>query len=93
MEQRYVYVFSSGLPIRAGIKSAGNGTACRESMDAAERDLDFIPHADIFATSPADSIDYAVMEHTADGAVVSLDCDWSDIGALSALWEAGSKDE
>ena len=63
-------------------------------MDAAERDLDFIrPNADIFATSPADSIDYAVMEHTSDGAVVSLDCDWSDIGAWSALWEAGSKDE
>ena len=69
-------------------------TACRESMNAAERDLDFIrPDADIFATSPADSIDYAVMEHTADGAVVSLDCDWSDIGAWSALWEAGTKDE
>ena len=69
-------------------------TACRESMDAAERDLDFIrPSADIFATSPVDSIDYAVMEHTSDGAVVSLDCDWSDIGAWSALWEAGSKDE
>ncbi len=69
-------------------------TACRESMNYAERDLDFIrPDADIFATSPADSIDYAVMEHTSDGAVVSLDCDWSDIGAWSALWEAGAKDE
>ena len=67
--------------------------ACRKSMEVAERDLDFIrPDADIFATSPADSIDYAVMEHTSDGAVVSLDCDWSDIGAWSALWEAGSKD-
>ena len=62
-------------------------------MNAAERDLDFIrPDAGIFATSPADSIDYAVMEHTSEGAVVSLDCDWSDIGAWSALWDAGLKD-
>jgi len=69
-------------------------SACREAMNTAAQDLDFIrPNAEIFATSPADSIDYAVMEHTADGAVVSLDCDWSDIGAWSALWEAGSKDE
>jgi mannose-1-phosphate guanylyltransferase/mannose-6-phosphate isomerase len=67
--------------------------ACRESMESAERDMDFIrPDASIFATSPADSIDYAVMENTTEGAVVSLDCDWSDIGAWSALWEAGSKD-
>ena len=68
--------------------------ACRESMNASERDMDFIrPDPDIFATSPADSIDYAVMEHTKKGVVVSLDCDWSDIGAWSALWEAGSKDD
>ena len=84
--QAYLSALESSQPDMA--------TACRDSMDAAERDLDFIrPDADIFATSPADSIDYAVMEHTSDGAVVSLDCDWSDIGAWSALWEAGSKDE
>ena len=46
----------------------------------------------MFAKSPADSIDYAVMEHTTEGAVISLDCDWSDIGAWSALWETGLKD-
>jgi mannose-1-phosphate guanylyltransferase/mannose-6-phosphate isomerase len=62
-------------------------------MDSAERDLDFVrPNADMFAKSPADSIDYAVMEHTTKGAVISLDCDWSDIGAWSALWETGLKD-
>ena len=83
--QAYLSALESSQPDMA--------TACGESMDCAERDLDFIrPNADIFATSPADSIDYAVMEHTSDGAVVSLDCDWSDIGAWSALWEAGSKD-
>lgn len=84
--QAYLSALESSQPTMA--------TACRKAMDEAERDLDFIrPNAEIFSTSPADSIDYAVMEHTTEGAVVSLDCDWSDIGAWSALWEAGSKDE
>ena len=66
---------------------------CERAMEQAERDMDFIrPSAEVFATCPSDSIDYAVMEHTPAGAVVSLDCDWSDIGAWSALWEAGDKD-
>ena len=66
---------------------------CERAMEQAERDMDFIrPDADVFATCPSDSIDYAVMEHTSHGAVVSLDCDWSDIGAWSALWEAGDQD-
>ncbi|MEC8525970.1 MAG: mannose-1-phosphate guanylyltransferase/mannose-6-phosphate isomerase [Pseudomonadota bacterium] len=66
---------------------------CELAMEQAKRDMDFIrPDAEVFATCPSDSIDYAVMEHTPQGAVVSLDCDWSDIGAWSALWEAGDQD-
>lgn len=66
---------------------------CVSAMQQAERDMDFIrPDAEVFASCPSDSIDYAVMEHTPEGAVVSLDCDWSDIGAWSALWEAGDQD-
>ena len=66
---------------------------CQRAMEQAERDMDFIrPDAEVFTTCPSDSIDYAVMEHTPDGAVVSFDCDWSDIGAWSALWEAGDED-
>ena len=55
---------------------------CERAMEQTERDMDFIcPNAEVFATCPSDSIDYAVLEHTPEGAVVSLDCDWSDIGA------------
>jgi mannose-1-phosphate guanylyltransferase/mannose-6-phosphate isomerase len=32
------------------------------------------------------------MEHTEYGAVVPLECGWSDIGAWSALWDVGSPD-
>ena len=67
--------------------------ACRVAMTNSENDMDFIrPDSMAFAACPSESIDYAVMEHTADGAVVSLDCDWSDIGAWSALWDTGGKD-
>ena len=66
---------------------------CQRAMEQAERDMDFIrPDAEVFTTCPSDSIDYAVMEHTPDGAVVSLDCDWSDIGAWSALLQTGDQD-
>ena len=66
---------------------------CREAMAAASTDMDFVrPDPELFASCPSDSIDYAVMEKTDRGAIVSLDCGWSDIGAWSALWEAGSSD-
>ena len=67
--------------------------ACQGAMAAARRDMDFLrPDAETFLASPSDSIDYAVMEHTDRGAVVPLDCGWSDIGSWSALCEIGEAD-
>ncbi|MGY8564843.1 mannose-1-phosphate guanylyltransferase/mannose-6-phosphate isomerase [Paracidovorax citrulli] len=67
--------------------------ACRAALDNASRDSDFIRlDADAFAASPNDSIDYAVMEKTADAAVVPLDAGWNDVGSWSALWEVSDKD-
>lgn len=67
--------------------------ACRAALDKASRDSDFIRlDADAFAASPNDSIDYAVMEKTADAAVVPLDAGWNDVGSWSALWEVSDKD-
>jgi len=66
---------------------------CREAMDKASVDLDFVrPDAEAFDACPSDSIDYAVMEKTDAGAVVSLDCGWSDVGAWSALWDVAQHD-
>ena len=68
--------------------------SCRDAMEKASSDMDFVrPDADIFAACPSDSIDYAVMEKTDKGAVVSLDCGWSDVGAWSALWEVSDQDD
>ena len=67
--------------------------ACQGSMAAARQDMDFLrPDAETFLASPSDSIDYAVMEQTDRGAVVPLDCGWSDIGSWSALCEVGKAD-
>jgi len=60
----------------------------------ASTDLDFTRvNAEAFKSSPSDSIDYAVMEHTADALVVPLDAGWSDIGSWDALWQISEKDE
>ncbi|TDG12474.1 mannose-1-phosphate guanylyltransferase/mannose-6-phosphate isomerase [Seongchinamella unica] len=66
---------------------------CRRAMEAAHRDMDFIrPEPALFDSCPANSIDYAVMENTDRGGVVSLDCGWSDVGAWSALWDVSERD-
>ncbi len=68
--------------------------ACRSAMQEARIDMDFVrPDASAFEACPSDSIDYAVMEKTDKGAVVSLDCGWSDVGAWSALWDVNPRDE
>jgi mannose-1-phosphate guanylyltransferase/mannose-6-phosphate isomerase len=67
--------------------------ACEASLSGADADLDFVRlQRSAFEACPSDSIDYAVMEKTSKGAVVPLDCGWSDVGAWSALWEAGEPD-
>ncbi|MCI5141132.1 MAG: mannose-1-phosphate guanylyltransferase/mannose-6-phosphate isomerase [Candidatus Electrothrix sp. ATG1] len=43
--------------------------------------------------SPADSIDYALMEKTANAVVVEADFGWNDIGSWRALWETADQDE
>jgi mannose-1-phosphate guanylyltransferase / mannose-6-phosphate isomerase len=68
--------------------------ACKTSLTKAKVDLDFVRlDTDAFSACPSDSIDYAVMEHTRKAAVVPADIGWNDIGAWSALWDVGSKDE
>jgi len=67
---------------------------CRESMESADKDLDFIRiEESIFATCPSDSIDYAVMEKTDRAVVIPLDAQWSDIGSWSAILDVSETDE
>ena len=74
--------------------------ACQEAMAACSTDMDFIrPGTEAFARCPADSIDYAVMEHLPrrselclSAQVVPLHVSWSDLGAWDALWDALPQD-
>lgn len=67
--------------------------ACSEAWEQATRDLDFTRlDKSSFEACPSDSIDYAVMEKTADAVVIPLDAGWNDVGSWSALWEVSDKD-
>jgi len=67
--------------------------ACERAHRAGRRDGAFYRvDAAAFAASPADSIDYAVMEKTTDAMVVRLEAGWSDVGAWDALWAIEDKD-
>ena len=68
--------------------------ACEAALAGGSQDMDFtrVDQA-AFAACPDDSIDYAVMEQTADAVMVPLNAGWSDIGSWSALWEVSHKDD
>ena len=56
----------------------------------------FRPGKELFAAVPAESVDYAVMEHCPGSAfpiqMVPLDAGWSDLGAWDAVWNVLPKD-
>jgi mannose-1-phosphate guanylyltransferase/mannose-6-phosphate isomerase len=67
--------------------------AAQAAVAGAASDADFLrldPHA--FAGAPQISIDHAVMEKTANAAVVAADFAWNDIGSWSAVWEIRERD-
>lgn len=67
---------------------------CRKALAQGRSDLDFFRlDEEAFAACPNISIDYAVMERTAAAAVVPCSIGWTDVGAWSALWDIGRKDE
>jgi len=72
--------------------------ATQEAWQARVQDGPFVrPGRDAFAAIPAESIDYAVMEHCPGSDIpltmVPLDAGWSDLGAWDAVWNVLPKDE
>jgi len=67
---------------------------CQRAVDGATCDGIYVrlPEEE-FRKAPAKSIDYAVMEHTAEAAVIPVEMEWSDVGSWSALWEVAEKDQ
>jgi len=67
--------------------------ASREALSKAKTDADFVRlDKAAFTGCPSDSIDYAVMEKTADAAVLPISVGWNDVGSWSALWEVAQQD-
>jgi len=67
--------------------------ACEAAVAGAEQDMDFVrlePAA--FERSPAESIDYAVMEPTDAAVTLPLKAGWSDLGSWATLMEAAHRD-
>lgn len=104
--QRYFesgeYVWNSGIFVmradrwmdEISLHRPDIATACRSAYSGCRNDSDFLRVDDkAFLASPADSIDYAVMEKTERSAVVPLDTVWSDLGAWSSLWDISPKDD
>ena len=67
---------------------------CRATVASATLDLDFVRLPETqFAQCDNISIDYAIMERTQKAVVVPVDCGWSDVGDLNALYETNTRDE
>ena len=67
--------------------------AAQAAMDAADRHgAQIRPQEAAFAASPADSIDYAVMEKADRVAVAPVSMGWSDVGSWDSLYEVSAHD-
>jgi len=89
-----IFLFAAGSYLAALERHApGIAAAAGQAFASACRDLDFIrldPEA--MAACPANSIDYAVMEHAERVCMVPLAVAWSDVGAWDALQAIGEAD-
>jgi mannose-1-phosphate guanylyltransferase / mannose-6-phosphate isomerase len=68
--------------------------SCRQAMAGAAQDQAFIrPLSEVFNGCRSESVDYAVMEHHADVAVVPFSGAWSDVGSWNAVAELTAPDQ
>jgi len=67
--------------------------AATAAWQGRREDMGFLrPQPEAFRACASVSIDYAVMQPTAKGAVVKAGFSWSDVGSWDALWQASPKD-
>jgi len=90
-----IFLFRADMYLAAlGAHAPEMLVAAGQAMEKARREGCRIwPDADAFAASPADSIDYAVMEKAPRVAVVPVTMGWSDVGSWDALHAISNPDE
>jgi mannose-1-phosphate guanylyltransferase/mannose-6-phosphate isomerase len=65
---------------------------CRDAITHAHRDMDFIRLGEVaFLACRSQSIDYAIMEHVPNAAVVPVEMGWSDVGSWQSLWDISAR--
>lgn len=83
---RYLAELKSQSPVVSEI--------CAAATAKVAPDMQFVRiDAETFSKCPDISVDYAVMEKTADAVVVPLDARWNDVGSWAALWLTQPHDE
>jgi len=88
-----MFLFSAALvlaELRAHVPALLD--ACERIVAEARDDGAIVRLGAAFAECPADSIDYAVMEKSACGAVVPLAAGWNDVGSWAALRDVVASD-
>mgnify|MGYP002336061776 CR=1 FL=1 len=82
-----IFLFQAAALIEEAARIAPEIARCaEEAIRAADREgIRIIPGLDALSECPSESIDYAVMEHAADVAVVPMSPGWSDLGSWDAL--------
>jgi mannose-1-phosphate guanylyltransferase/mannose-6-phosphate isomerase len=90
-----MFLFAAGRLLEESARlEPGLVDACREALDKAVGDLDFLRlDAAGFARAPATSIDYAVMEKTDRAAVLPVEIGWTDVGSWDTLWQVSATDK
>ncbi len=89
-----IFLFSAEAMIAAFREHAPHFLApCMAALKEARRDLDFLRLAEEpWRDCPADSLDYAVMEHAGNVRCVPLEAGWSDLGSWTAVWDMHAHD-
>jgi mannose-1-phosphate guanylyltransferase len=82
-----IFLFRVGTLLEEVMRVApAIGRHAQEAIEAAIRDgMRITPDVGILSDCPSESIDYAVMEHASNVAVVPMSPGWSDLGSWDAL--------
>jgi mannose-1-phosphate guanylyltransferase/mannose-6-phosphate isomerase len=90
-----MFIFKASVYLQQLEKlSPGIGNLVEQSVDQAVVDLDFLRlESQSYSKCENISVDYAVMERSAQVSMVPLNASWNDIGSWGSLWDVGSKDE
>ena len=82
-----IFLFRVGTLLEEVMRVAPEiGRHAQEAIKGGTREgIRITPDADILSDCPSESIDYAVMEHVSNIAVVPMSPGWSDLGSWDAL--------